>query len=475
MKIVRKDRIIKFYQHNYNRTFMSKQKKGRSQRRFTTPETLAAHPIVLLFDQLDMQKIMKDNKETGLRFSELQYLLCKEGPAIDMMKECSRQRECDKCQRFKKCKIVRYSCLSEVRKNITQPYDRRSNLGDDLKRLVKERYLNHDHWGYYERGERGKVHDAFFASSAKRVRLLSSLERKFKGQVHLVDGGRFAVIDDQWDDEKALGRAVSLARELNEELVKLAVRRRISALVIEFGKHIAIEEVRERRVRLQDQLIRHIRTRLAIWGLEESDFSDDLERIQNLDLGITPAEHSEIIRKIKEEKETLKEVKSIVASSLWETRGLDEPGALLIRLATDLLFDVEAEGLTLVEGAIDPFLTGIFKMKGIALSSRAVISRFDEANWLVTDKRQTFLLQKEEEMLQVLRSRVGGKVNLEWTLRAKVLLDRESAFDEWFAKSSLYLRVDAGEEAPMFIIGASPLPKTERIKHLPTPLNESDD
>src|SRR5271157_4108319 len=76
--IRRNDELIKFHLSIYNRTIMTETKSAeRKPRTFTTPETLATHPIIALFNRPDIRMIMKVHGETGLRFAEIQYLLCK--------------------------------------------------------------------------------------------------------------------------------------------------------------------------------------------------------------------------------------------------------------------------------------------------------------------------------------------------------------------------------------------------------------
>lgn len=440
----------------------------RRQRSFTTPETLATHPIVLLFDRPDIQRIMHENGETGLRFSELQYLLCKSSPNIKMRRECSRQRKCKDCRKHEKCRTWRYERLSAVKDAVAELYDRRSNMADDLDRLVDKNYLIHLRWGYYTRGERKSEREGPFASSTRRAALLRTLERKFKDQVHLVDKGRFVLIGNSWVDEAAGARVISLARELDEELVKLTLRLRVSRLADEFEKHIAIEMNAEARVKLQDYLLKHIKTRLSLLGLREREFSNDLARIRHLNLGVSPKERSEIMNKIEQERWMLDEVEVIVSRFDWMPRKVGWPGAALMQLATEQLFDVEAEGLSEpAKGVIRPFLRSVFNGNGVAVSSRAMVSRYDDSAWLVSDKGQTYLLEKKERTMKVSKLRQGTKPDLKWILRAKALLDRNSAFEEEFANSSLNLRVDIGEEVPIVVIGATERPKVPRLKRLP--------
>ncbi len=441
----------------------------RRERRFTTPETLATHPIIKLFDMPEIQKIIRDNGETGLRFSELQYILCRSGPMVNMVHTCSDSHKCENCLKRKKCRIKRYKGLSPVMKIVEQSYGRRSNMADDLTRLVNEGYLIRRRWGYYERGERGADRDAPFIASTRRAEILRVLKRRFGEKVHLVNSGRFVMIDDYQVDEIVATRLNSLVHDLDEELLRLTLRRGLGRLADEFGKHIAMENDLEERVRLQDYVLKHIATRLALWGLKEDDFPDEITRIRHLDLGVATELRSDIMNRIEQERGVMDEVRSILITAPRGPRISGWPGTVLMQLATEHLFEEESEGLAEpTKGVIDAMPRSVFQMHGTELSPRSMVSQFDDSTWLITDKRKTYLLEKKEGTFYVSRSRQKKRADLEWILKARAILDRDSAFEEWFIKSNLYLRVDIGKEASIVVIGATRRAKVPYKESLPT-------
>ena len=140
-----------------------------------------------------------------------------------------------------------------------------------------------------------------------------------------------------------------------------------------------------------------------------------------------------------------------------------------MQLATEHLFEEESEGLAEpTKGVIDAMPRSVFQMHGTELSPRSMVSQFDDSTWLITDKRKTYLLEKKEGTFYVSRSRQKKRADLEWILKARAILDRDSAFEEWFIKSNLYLRVDIGKEASIVVIGATRRAKVPYKESLPT-------
>ena len=432
----------------------STKKTDRKPRTFTTSEALASHPILHLFDRDELREVMRKHDLKGLRFSELQFLLCEENPVPRMVEECDGDLDCDGCRRRRKCRLTRYARLAEIRRSTQRYYKRKSNLADDLVRLVGERYLRCNRWGLYERGERRGGEAGPFVASANKARVLRSVRRASGGEVSLIDQGRLVMISYDSGEGAPGERAIALTRELEEELLRETVQRKLGEIA-DWVEGLAAAEVDALwNVRLREIVLGHLDTRLALWGYDSLEFPAVVGRISRLDLGLTEEEAMAISTELEEERSVLDEWRGLIAKLQWLIPSSESHGERLIKFVTSPRFEVDLddqEGEVIDAGII----RSAFSANGVVLEPDASISQPYHDHWLVTSGQHACLVIINASRMKVLEWTGKAEPRFDHVLKASRILDRQQRFDRWFSSGPLCLRMDVEEEAPVLIIGAT--------------------
>ncbi len=132
---------------------MGKHNPRRSEH--TRHQRLAASPAIRLYDNPKVRDALSSGKGMrGLRFSDFQYLICREKPPFDI-RLCPKSRDCSKCGNEGTCGQKRYKKwrdeFTEEELNEMVAYNHKSNLAHALRRLVGLEYLIQDKDGCYVR------------------------------------------------------------------------------------------------------------------------------------------------------------------------------------------------------------------------------------------------------------------------------------------------------------------------------------
>jgi hypothetical protein len=301
--------------------------------------------------------------------------------------------------------------------------------------------------------------------SVKKMQLLNILKKSFPDMVRLDDEGRFFFVDEQKFDccdemDRQLRESIS---QVEEGLLRLAVRRSLNELSKEFGNRVRVMDDRRARFRLQLYIMDHISVRLADMGFDETDFHSELAAIRDFPLGLSQEERAEVENQIEQEKEMLKEAERRVSIAYWLGLAAGSPGEVFVQLTTERLFELDSEDFVgQNEGRLRPMLKAKFKHNQVTLSSKATISQLDDDAWLVADHHRQYIVQKKDRSMSVALVRKEEETDIQTIMRIKKGLDQENIYAKWFEESGMNLSLDTREGGPLIIIGVGERPRAPR-------------
>lgn len=295
---------------------------GRRERKFTTPETLAMHPVVRLFNHPRVIEVLSARGESTLRFSDLQFLLCREEPAT-VPRNCPEATNCVECPLFKKCLRdlpgVWIKSFSRDELEDMKVFSSKPHLFDDLNRLVDEGYIRRVKRGCYE-PSRGVQFEYSTAALKKYLgRVANECPAEF---VHIDVQAYFLFLDRDLienfkEDFKDLCTRIDRVRRKLGELMMKSILNDVSKA---FRKELSRLSDDRDKVYLQRYLKDHVSIQLANLGLEEKQFKDDLSSIYKAELNIDKTKLKRIEKEIEVEKKTVREAKRKISEAFWLER-----------------------------------------------------------------------------------------------------------------------------------------------------------
>jgi hypothetical protein len=292
---------------------------NRRIREFTTSETLALHPIILLFDRPEVQEVLSLRRESCLRFADFQFLLTAEPPR-SVLKDCPKDQHCRECEHLEKCLHsvpgLWESKFSDTRLEKIRMYSKKSHLADDLRRLVSERFLVRVRRGNYELSDDREV-------LLTKLALRKYLGRRVEGcpaeKVHLSDWAYLLYMDDELAEESKadLEEIGLLANQVRIKLGEIQMRGTLTQIAKAFKKGLSKLKKNKDKVYLKRYLRTHIEIQLANLGLSEEPFKVELDGIHSIDLNISETELKNIEAEIESEEEMVREVKKEISRAFW--------------------------------------------------------------------------------------------------------------------------------------------------------------
>lgn len=297
-----------------------KHRRGRAGKgRFTTHESLALHPIVLLFDKPEVKDVLSSRGEDYLRFIDIQHLLCQESPSSSP-KDCPEFSECKKCHRFKKCPSVRLKDwdrkFSSRQLEAMRTYSRKSHLSDHLRRLDNEGYIDKIGWGRYRLAENEQYRNA--AAAVKKY-LIGTLE---KWPVHLIlthQSGYYFLVPGELREEfeEDFNELSHLADQVRSKIGELKMKSVLVDIADAFERELSRMKRDKDRVYLERYLKNHIEIQLVNLGLDEEDFKDQVDGIFSVRLDIDKSELKRIEKEIEEEERAVREARRDISRAFW--------------------------------------------------------------------------------------------------------------------------------------------------------------
>ena len=439
------------------------ERRERRPRHFTTSESLASHPIVELFDREDVQETMRKTRHDGLRFSEIQYLLCEEKPAPRTAKTCPKKTDCTKCSMIDRCDRARFAIWFDVKDRIKKVYARRSNMADNLNRLCRERYLQPAGRGHYIRGERKGNKVGAYAISSRKWKLLDVMNRQFPDEVRIAEDGRFLIAGAKAGDVvEVLRKLDPHIQAIEEGLFLLTVRQALRQVSERFIREVAATNDKIDKLRLQRYMMDHIGLRLASWGLDEHEFASELSQIGEHAFGLTTDERLEAERKLGIETEAVREPKKKLSKAYWLQGEPGPPGNMYIKLMMQPLLKIANKDIDdLAEGKVGDDMQMLFQKKGAFLSKTAKAYALDHDTWLIKDEENEYVVVMNERRSHVYMAKDDVEIDVKTIINVKKILDRESNFAKWFEEAGLNLSLDLKEWTPMIVIGVADRPRRD--------------
>lgn len=300
----------------------SKRPKDTGERRgreFTTSETLALHPIVLLFNKPEVREVMSSRDEDDLRFSDLQYLLCQELPSPSP-RDCPELTDCEDCYKSKKCPSTKLKdwdrrFSSEQLKEI-RVYGRKSHLADNLRRLDDEGYIEKIRWGRYR-----LIENEQYSNTAAAIR---KYLRRVIGEcpVDLIlihESGYYFPMPMELPEEfeEDFNELSLLANRMRAKIGELKMKSVLVDVADAFEWELSRMKRDKDRVYLERYLKNHIEIQLVNLGLDEEDFKDQVDGIFSVRLDIDKSELKRIEKEIEEEERAVREARRDISRAFW--------------------------------------------------------------------------------------------------------------------------------------------------------------
>jgi hypothetical protein len=263
-------------------------KKKRRPREFTTPESLAYHPINNLFRNPKAVKIISERGEEGFSFADLRYLLSEDRPSFPM-KKCPKHGDCTKCKKAELCsqKIlkewVKIFSMDELQ-GLTI-YRNRSNLVADLDRLRLEGYIVKMGKRYCENRRIPENVNPGQVSSEYLKKLLRNCPRDFSWYneiAHFLYLER-TTAEECVDDFQLL---YAFIQSINVILGKIVMRTWLRDIGALFETELSELESDRVKLHLRKHLRSYVERKLTSWNVNKGDFKTELKEIFEKDLGI---------------------------------------------------------------------------------------------------------------------------------------------------------------------------------------------
>ncbi len=305
---------------------MTRKKKNkqkiRRERVFTTPETLSLHPIVRLFDNSAIAEVLSLRGERGLRFSDMQYLLCDEKPTTTP-RNCPKASSCEDCSMVDRCLYdlpgVWSTRFSEIDLESMKVYSRKAHLADDLSRLCDQDYLCRIKRGLYMLSRDAMRRYAVPALKKYLGKVVNECPDEF---VHIDESAYFLFLEKDLveNSEEDFRDLCTLVDQVRRKLGELMMRSILNDVSKAFRKELSRLEDDREKVYLQRYLKDHISIQLANLGLGEKQFKEELSTIHNAELNIDGSEHRRIEKEVEVEKKTVRKAKRRISEAFWLER-----------------------------------------------------------------------------------------------------------------------------------------------------------
>ncbi len=296
--------------------------KARGERRgreFTTSETLALHPIVLLFNKPEVREVMRSRNEDSLQFLDCQYCLCKELPSPSP-KDCPELSNCKECHRFKRCPSTKLKDwdrkFSSGQLEDMRVYGRKSHLADNLRRLDNEGYIVKVGWGRYRLIE-NEQHSNIAAATKKYLRRVIG-----ECPVDLIlihESGYYFPMPMELPEEfeEDFNELSLLANRMRAKIGELKMKSVLVDITAAFERELSRMKRDKDRVYLERYLKNHIEIQLVNLGLDEEDFKDQVDGIFSVRSDVDKSELKRIEKEIEEEERAVREARRTISRAFW--------------------------------------------------------------------------------------------------------------------------------------------------------------
>ena len=432
----------------------------RRRREFTREETLARHPIMLLFDMPQVQTVLSWRREAGLHFRDLQFLLCKDPPTGGLPEEpeeCQRKAICLECRRFRRCVRERSVVwLNQISRSLRQQmriYRNKANLAGDLGRLCSVGYLKKRARGYYERDK--EIHQIGMKGLLRRS--LRQLVTNCPESMILVDEDAVflymseGAIAGLAEDSKTFKPHIN---HIAQQLAQVRLNDVLHEVSRAFEKELLKIADDKKRVYLWRYLCNHIMTRLASFGVSEHSHFDGARRIFDADLGIEKTKLREVMREFEKDDSVLREAKRRMSKAMWLDAGARTDEEKYGLLTTEYSFSLDPECKeSLREGRPSSKLRVAWKGRSKPLTSRANILHPATRTWIVCDGATEFEIRDSGRWLRVYSKKPDEKQDLSEVELVRRLLNEEEKFREWFERSQMSMPLDLLRGGPILLIG----------------------
>jgi hypothetical protein len=432
----------------------SKNVKKRRNRKFTTPNTLSQHPILLLYGKSEVKdKVLSYRGERGLWFSDFQFLFCVEKSKMTP-KNCPSKKDCKKkCKLNKKCPYIKLKVWNEIFKdeqiNKMKLYTQKSHLADDLRRLCDSGYLIRVKRGYYELIGTGDFSDT---ASALKVYLKRLVGKCPADLIQAQEGTYFFFMDKDTvkKHKKDLKDIIEIVDSLRMKLNELTMRSVIVRVADAFVEELQTLPGNREKVYLWRYLKEHVGIQLTNLGLNTELFKDELNSIYNFDIGIDKAKLTEIEKDIEKEQEMVKEAKNEISKAFWIEQAHCSWAKKYDILMSEYVFSLKSEYKDcLNEGRIEESIRTIFKNKKHPLSSNTSISKIENKIWMLTDGSRKYRIENVGAKLKIYKSKSSDTLRMK---KIKHILRQHEEFQNWFRKSGMFIPLNVFDENPFIII-----------------------
>lgn len=296
--------------------------KARGERRgreFTTSETLALHPIVLLFNKPEVREVMRSRNEDSLRFLDFQYCLCQELPSPSP-KDCPELSNCNECHRFKRCPSTRLRDwdrrLSSEQLEDMRVFSRKSHLARNLHRLDDKGYIDKVGWGRYRLIE-NEQHSNIAAAIKKYLRRVIGECPVDLILVH--ESGSYFPMPMELPEEfeEDFNELSLLANRMRAKIGELKMKSVLLDIADAFERELSRMKRDKDRVYVERYLKNHIEIQLVNLGLDEKDFKDQVDGIFSVRLDIDKSELKRIEKEIEEEERAVRDARRDISKAFW--------------------------------------------------------------------------------------------------------------------------------------------------------------